>query len=325
MITAPRMIASLAPLALLLGCDTQSDQPVVGLQAHSFANSEWSTPVNLGGTINTAFNEQGPTLSNDGLSLYFGSDRPSGLGGFDVWVSRRACSGCSWETPVNLGTVVNTAAAETGPGLSVDGHMLFFRSTREGGQGLGDVYLSRRANPKDNFGWGPPRGLGPDVNTAAEEAGAEYLQSAEDGAANLYFNRAPPGGTADLFAAPVTRNGETRGPAIRISELSDPTAVDQGPTVRGDGREMLFWSTRGGGFGAADIWVSARRSVHDAWSPPENLGGPPLNTPSAELQPDLSPDGRTLLFTSSRLGGSDRKSTRLNSSHRLTSRMPSSA
>jgi hypothetical protein len=264
--------------------------------------SDWSAPVNLGSTINTASNEQGPTLSKDGLSLYFGSDRPEGLGGFDIWVSQRACSDCPWETPVNLGAVVNTASFETGPGLSVDGHLLFFRSPREGGQGLGDVYVSRRANPNDDFGWEPPVGLGPDVNTPAEEAGAEYLQSAEDGAANLYFNRAPPGGTSDLYYAPVTRDGETRGPAVLISELSHPTATDQGPTVRNDGREMLFFSTRPGGSGGADLWTSTRRSVHDPWSTPVNLGTP-LNSTAAEQQPSLSSEGRTLVFASSRSGG----------------------
>jgi hypothetical protein len=301
MSTGHRIVAALGLVTLLAACGTESDQVVFELQAHSFANSEWSAPVNLGATINTTFNEQGPSLSNDGLSLYFGSDRPSGLGGLDIWVARRACTDCPWETPVNVGPVVNSVAFETGPGLSMDGQLLFFRSTRQGGQGLGDVHVSRRANPNDDFGWGPPVGLGPDVNTPADEAGAEYLQSAEDGAANLYFNRAPQGGTADLYYAPITRDGETRGPAVLIAELSHPTATDQGPTVRGDGREMLFFSTRPGGSGGADLWTSTRRSVHDPWSPPVNLAS--LNSTAAEQQPSLSGDGRTLVFASGRSGG----------------------
>src|SRR6267143_1480834 len=291
----------LTPLTLLVGCTAQPDEPVFGLQAMSFANSEWSAPVNLGSTINTTFNEQGPNLSKDGLSLYFGSDRPGGVGSFDLWVARRACPDCPWEAPENLGPVVNTAASETGPGQSIDGHLLFFTSTRAGGQGLSDLYLSRRADPKDDFGWGPPAGLGADVNTAASEAGAEYLQIAEDGTGNLYFNRAPPGGTADLYDAPLTRDGETRGPAILIPELSDPIATDQGATVRTDGREIFFFSTRPGGLGGADLWTSTRRSVHDSWSTPANVGA--LNSTMAEQQPSLSGDGRTLVFASSRAGG----------------------
>ena len=299
-----RTLAAVASLALLPACGIESDRSttanlVVNPTAHF---STWSEPVNLGSTINTTFNEQGPTLSNDELSLYFGSDRPGGIGGFDVWVSQRACKDCAWEAPLDLGPAVNTASDETGPGLSVDGHLLFFRSTRPGGAGLGDVFLSKRANPKDDFGWGVPVALGPGVNTAAAEAGAEFLQSAEDGAANLYFNRAPPGGTADLYSAAITRDGETLGPAVLISELSDPIATDQGPTLRSDGREVFFFSTRPGGLGGADLWTSTRRSVHDPWTPPMNVGAP-LNSPAAEQQPSLSSGGLTLLFASSRGGG----------------------
>src|SRR5438128_570748 len=254
------MAGLLGPVVLTLSvaCRSEPNPTAPKLQAMSFANSEWSAPVNLGPTINTEFNEQGPTLSNDELSLYFGSDRSGGIGGFDIWVAKRACTGCPWEAPTNLGPVVNSAFDETGPGLSIDGHLLFFRSTRPGGQGLGDIYLSNRADPKDDVGWNAPVALGPDVNTAAAEAGAEYLQSAEDGSPNLYFNRAPPGGTADLYYAAITRDGETRGPAVLIAELSDPVATDQGPTLRTDGREIFFFSTRSGGVGGADLWTSTR-------------------------------------------------------------------
>ncbi|HEY3221563.1 MAG TPA: hypothetical protein VGJ80_12595 [Gemmatimonadales bacterium] len=304
MTTTSRMLAGVVSLVLLLGCDTPSDRSITGnlLADYSSHFSSWSDPANLGATVNTTFNEQGPTLSNDELSLYFGSDRPGGIGGFDIWVSHRACKDCAWETPVNVGPGVNTSSDETGPGLSIDGHLLFFRSTRPGGPGLGDVYLAKRTNPKDDFGWGEPVALGPGVNTPAAEAGAEYLQSAEDGAANLYFNRAPAGGTADLYSAAITRDGETLGAAVVISELSDPVFTDQGPTLRSDGREIFFFSTRPGGVGGADLWTSTRRSVHDPWTPPVNVGAP-LNSPAAEQQPSLSSGGLTLLFASSRGGG----------------------
>jgi len=298
------MLAAVASVALLVGCGMESDRSIT---ANLVANvtshfSPWSEPENLGSTINTTFNEQGPTLSNDELSLYFGSDRPGGMGGFDIWVSQRACRACPWETPLNLGPPINTSSAETGPGLSIDGHLHFFRSTRPGGAGLGDIYLSKRTDPKDDFGWGAAVALGPDVNTAAAEAGAEYLQSAEDGAGNLYYNRAPAGGTADLYYAALTRDGETLGPAVLISELSDPIGTDQGPTLRSDGREVFFFSPRAGGLGDADLWTSTRRSVHDPWTTPVNLGAP-LNSTAAEQQPSLSGEGRTLLFASSRSGG----------------------
>src|SRR5207248_2491861 len=76
-------------------------------QLSSFDGSEWSPPVNLGPTINTSANEVNAALSPDGLSLYFTSDRPGGLGGNDIWVSHRDCDDCLWGPPANLGAPIN--------------------------------------------------------------------------------------------------------------------------------------------------------------------------------------------------------------------------
>src|SRR3989442_8393823 len=85
-----------------------------GLAAPPF--SEWSPPVNLGPAINSTFNDDGPALSKDGLSLYFRSDRPrGGMGGNDIWVSQRASRESPWGEPVNLGPTVNTGFNEGVP------------------------------------------------------------------------------------------------------------------------------------------------------------------------------------------------------------------
>lgn len=308
MITASRL-ACLVPLALLLACDTDSDQPVVGLQAHFFAHSEWSEPVNLGEPVNSAANEMNAALSPDELSLYFVSTRPGGLGGADIWVSRRASLDGAWETPVNLGPNVNGPGLEASPAISIDGHLLFFSSDRPGGQGSNDVYLARRADKSDDLAWGPPVNLGPEVNTAGFEAGGFYLQSGEDGSANLYFVRGPNTVQLDIYAAPVNVDGEPRGPAAPVAELNDPdpAITDAHPSLRLDGREVVLHSTRAGGSGGADLWRSTRRSVHEPWSTPANMGMP-LNTAAGETQPTLSYSARTLIFSSTQsggLGGSD--------------------
>src|SRR6266581_8680839 len=75
----------LIPLALLAACNTEtSTERVLGIQAMSFANSEWSEPVNLGPVVNSSSNEQNATLARDGLSLYFSSNRPGGSGPLDI-------------------------------------------------------------------------------------------------------------------------------------------------------------------------------------------------------------------------------------------------
>src|SRR2546422_4727074 len=70
--------------------------------------STWSAPANVGATINSTASEQGVSISKDGLSLYFVSDRPGGLGGLDVYVSHRASVNDDWEEVVNLGPRINT-------------------------------------------------------------------------------------------------------------------------------------------------------------------------------------------------------------------------
>lgn len=73
--------------------------------------SDWSAPVNLGPVINSASSDQGPAISKDGLTLYFHSNRPGGLGGFDMWVSQRASVDDPRGAPVNLGLTVKQQAS----------------------------------------------------------------------------------------------------------------------------------------------------------------------------------------------------------------------
>ncbi len=296
--------ATLASLVLLLACESRSHPAAPRLQAMSFAGSEWSEPVNLGAPINSADNEMNAALSPDELSLYFVSTRAGGLGGADIWVSRRASLDAPWGEPVNLGPNVNGPGLDAAPVVSLDGHLLFFSSDRSGGQGSNDIYVAHRADKSDDLGWGPAVNLGPGVNTAGFEAGGFYLQSAEGGPANLYFARGPNGLALDIYVAAVTADGETNGPAVPVTELNDPDPAvnDAHPSLRVDGREMFLHSSRAGGIGGNDLWTSTRRSVHDPWSSPVNLGVP-VNTAASENQPSLSYDGRTLIFASTRAGG----------------------
>src|SRR3989337_1832818 len=79
--------------------------------------SDWSAPVNLGPIVNSAFVDAGPAISKDGLSVYFNSVRPGGLGLFDIWVSQRATQDDPWGPPVNLGPTINTGFTAAVPAL----------------------------------------------------------------------------------------------------------------------------------------------------------------------------------------------------------------
>ncbi len=303
MSTTQRIVLGLALLGLI-ACGTEPQHVTFTLQADRFAGSEWSEPVNLGAPVNSSANDMNAALSPDELSLYFVSTRAGGLGGADIWVSRRASLYSPWEEPVNLGANVNGSGVDASPALSIDGHLLFFSSDRPGGYGSNDIYVSRRADKSDDLSWGPAVNLGPDVNTAAFEAGGFYLQSAEAGSANFYFVRGPNPVALDIYVTSVNTDGEAGGPAVLVAELSnqDPAITDAHPSLRADGREIYFHSNRAGSLGTSDLWRSTRRSVHDPWSPPENVGAP-LSSTANDVHPSLAHDARTLIFASTRAGG----------------------
>jgi hypothetical protein len=265
--------------------------------------TEWSQPVNLGPTINTTSVEGGAAISKDGLSIYFHSDRPGGSGGTDILVSQRESVDDAWGTPVNLGPTVNSASNDQVPAFSRDGHWMFFNSDRPGGFGGFDIWGSWRPQTHDDFGWQAPVNLGPNVNTAFGDHGANYFANDDAGAPQLYFgsDRQGPPGNTDFYASELQPDGSW-GPATRIPELSSIAAAEGRPNLRHDGLEVFFFSNRAGGSGLTDLWTATRDTVDAPWSTPVNLG-PIVNTSVIDGQPYLSADRETLFFTSPRPGG----------------------
>ena len=273
--------------------------------------SEWSQPVNLGPEVNSAFEDIAPHLSSDGLALYFGSTRPGTLGGEDLWVSRRDDRDAPWGPATNIGPAINTTSNERSPSLSFNGRLLFFATDRAGGAGGFDIWLSWRADPTDDQGWQAPVNMGTAINTTATDAGPAFLEGGD--ARRLHKGRFPaaipqlfmssnraggPGGL-DLYVGSVP--GGWSGPATLIAELSSPQA-DLTPTIRRDGREIIFATNRPGVLGGFDLWQSYRKSGNDLWSEPTSLG-PLVNSESLDLFPSLSSDAATLIFQSNRAGG----------------------
>ena len=119
----------------------------------------WSTLQNLGSTINTKAYESQPTLSADGRTLFFVSDREGGFGGLDIYVSYEDDNG-DWETPTNLGAVLNSQQNEGSPYFHPNGTSLFFSSKGHIGMGGYDLFLSEW----ENNNWTEPRNLGYPIN-----------------------------------------------------------------------------------------------------------------------------------------------------------------
>ena len=274
-------------------------------------------PVNLGPTVNSIAGEGGPALSADGLTLLFHSNRPGGQGGHDLWMCTRESVSEPFGQPINLGAAVNSSTDDEDPALSADGLTLVFDSHRPGGQGGWDMWMCTRESASDPFG--EPVNLGPAVNSIFGE-GAPALSA--DGLA-LLFNSSRPGGQGriDVWmvrinprgAATAPTLGPTETPAALPNGWSFGEPVNLGPTVnsgnfeRGsalsaDALTLVFSSNRPGGQGTWDLWMCTRKSVSDPFGQPVNLGRN-VNSAVVDLDPALSADGLTLLFSSNRPGG----------------------
>lgn len=126
---------------------------------------QWTPVRNIGAPINSAGWESQPSISSDGKTLYFTSERRGGPGGKDIWVSHRQPNG-RWSDPQNLGAPVNTPDDEQSPFIHPDGQTLYFMSNGHPGMGGFDLYLSRR---QPDGKWGEPQNLGYPINTEGNE------------------------------------------------------------------------------------------------------------------------------------------------------------
>ena len=107
--------------------------------SHRSADGSWLPAQALDSTINTKGNEMVPLLHPDGQTLYFSSDGHVGMGGYDIFMSRKGEDG-QWQKPVNLGYPINTRGDEINFFVAADGRTAFISSQREGGMGGYDIY-----------------------------------------------------------------------------------------------------------------------------------------------------------------------------------------
>ena len=111
---------------------------------------EWSKPEKVRGWVNTDFQEESVMIHPDGNTLYFSSNGHPGMGGMDIFLSRRDEQG-EWAKPINLRYLINTEHDENSFQVTTDGQYALFASARPGGKGGLDLYrflLPDFARPK---------------------------------------------------------------------------------------------------------------------------------------------------------------------------------
>ena len=262
-------------------------------------------PVNLGTPINTSSWEWTLVISPDNLQMYVNSDRPGGLGYFDIWRSTREHLDDPWDSLVNV-QEINSQYNESFPCFSASGLTLYYSDwytwntagDRAGGIGGHDLWKRTRLSTDDP--WGPAVNMGVTVNSS----GAEVAPSVSQDGQILIFssNRSGGRGDYDLWMSTRPDVESDWGAPVNLGPVVNSSAYDAETWLSPDGLALFFSSSRPGGMGSYDLYLTTRWSRDAAWSPPVNLG-PAINTGSGEGAPSVSPDLKTLYFASNRPGG----------------------
>jgi len=194
-------------------------------------DESWGEARNLGAPVNRSYGaEVNPSVSADGLELYFdggwpslssGCDsRPGGHGRGDIWVSKRETREADWGPPANLGPMINSFEYDGTPHLLADGLSLYFCSARAPGHGF-DLYVSTRLTKDDP--WGQAVDLGTPINTMAAQDYLAYPFLSADGL-SLFFSASPLDYTAhgDILMSRRATTTDPWGMPLRFAAMNSP-------------------------------------------------------------------------------------------------------
>ena len=158
-------------------------------------DSSWSDPQPLSSNINSGgFSEKSVSISPDNNTLFFASNRPGGLGGFDIYMNSKDSRG-KWGKSINLGPLVNTEYDEEGPFIDYDGKTLYFSS--KGRKGMGGYDIFKAEYDSVDMEWGEPDNLGFPINTPDDDV---YFVSTKDGKRGYYASVREDGmGYTDIY------------------------------------------------------------------------------------------------------------------------------
>ena len=238
------------------------------------------------GVVSTGDIEFGPAFEPDGKTVYFAKGSP-GLKRV-AWIVVSRLRDGAWTTPEIA--PFSGRYSDIDPTLSPDGKKLFFASTRPTQSGEAKKDFDLWVVEKTDRGWGEPRSLGAPINSTGLESTTSL---ASDG--TLYFASAGresgrPG--RRLFRSRLV-GGKYQEPEPLPAPI-DGGEEDANQYISPDGRTLVFSSKRSG---AAETALFLSRRVNETWSEPVNINAK-LNADYSPYTPLVSPDGKTLYFSS---------------------------
>lgn len=156
------------------------------------SSGKWGKSKSFGKIINSSYYDDGAVMTSDGTKVYFFSERKGGLGGTDIYVSKKV-GRREWSEPENLGPVINTDEDEGAIFLSEDGNTMFFSSKGHNSMGSYDIFKSEFKNGA----WTQPQNLGYPINSVREDLNFFIV---EDGKEALFVSDRDGGhGDRDIY------------------------------------------------------------------------------------------------------------------------------
>lgn len=218
----------------------------------------WGAPERVPPPISSPFFDITPSISLDGLDLYFASNRP---GPFsppmpDLWVSHRVSVNDPWAEPVNLGPGVNTLLFEGSIDISPDQRTTFFAGLTPAF--FFDIYMATRGSADEPFGARVK--LPPPINSDGHDYGPVLTPDGH----TMFFtsgadNPFAAGAINHLYVSERRNDGEPWGPRIYLDTLNCPFCFSGLPTIRAGGKEICWMGDRGDSLGDKDIYCAVRR------------------------------------------------------------------
>jgi hypothetical protein len=222
------------------------------MATRSTSSDEWSPATNVGPPVNTSGMEWMPSISADGLELYFCR---GDWGQGDLYVATRHSPQEPWQSAVRLSDAINVTADDYAPLISFDGLSLYFISKRPGGPGDIDMWITKR--PTLDAEWGCPEPLPMPINSPHKEGHKcvsanglmLFFQRFEENKANKF-----------LYVTIRDTQADPWSPPINLGPMPVPgSSLPAIYSLSCDGTELFFcdhpfFEPQPGGYGNTDIW-----------------------------------------------------------------------
>lgn len=237
----------------------------------------WSTPELLA-EVSSASQETDPTITGDGLELFFSSDRPGGPGGMDFYRSTRASTDEPFGAPT-LVTELSTVDGDQAAEISADGLTMYFKRG-------GDIVLAKRANRSAPFG-----SVIVDAALSSTEPDTNPSLSGDGLVATVTRESLSP--DREIYHYTRTSTTAAWSAGRHMTELSSPQS-DSGAAMDRRGLTVFFHSDRVLGGDVLDIYMATRASTSEPFSMLSPVAE--LDSPGSDGDPSVTPDLRIMVL-----------------------------